>query len=189
MKTPNRQQGSTLLVAMIMLVLITLLVINTVNLGSGSVQTVSNMQFRNQAAAAAEEALQEAISSKRFFETPSTVFTSPCNGSYNAKCIDTNGDSVSDVTVTLSPVPTCVQARVMTNGELLMSDEEESKCATPPAQESFGMGGPTDNSECARSMWEIRAQANDLVTQASVNVTTGVSVTVKKNDVDTSCPS
>ena len=188
MKTPNRQQGATLLVAMIMLVLITLVVINTVNLGSGSVQTVSNMQSRNQAAAAAEETLQSAISSKRFFETPSTVFATPCNGSYNAKCIDTNGDSVPDITVTLTPNPTCVQAKVIPNGELIMTDEDERNCATPPPQESFGMGGLPDNSECARSMWEIQAQANDLITQASVKVTQGVAVLVKKNDVDTSCP-
>ena len=188
MNMPNRQQGATLLVAMIMLVLITLVVINTVNLGSGSVQTVSNMQFRNQAAAAAEEALQEVISNKRFFETPTTVFTTACNGSYNAKCVDTNGDNVSDVTVTLTPNPTCVQARVMTNADLNMSDQDEVNCATPPAQEAFGMAAPTNNSECARSMWEIRAQASDLVTQASVNATQGVSVTVPKNAVDMSCP-
>lgn len=188
MKKPNRQSGTTLLVAMIMLVLITLLVINSVNLGSGSVQTVSNMQFRNQATAAAEEALQDVISNKRFFETPSTVFTTACNGSYNAKCIDSNSDGVTDVTVTLTPDPTCVQARVMTNAELDMTSEDDVNCATPPAQEAFGMGAPTNNSECARSMWEIRAQASDAVTQANVVATQGVSVTVPKNSVDTSCP-
>lgn len=187
---PNhaRQSGATLLVAMIMLLLITLVVINTVNLGSSSVQTVSNMQSRNQATAAAEEALQEVISNKRFFETPSTVFTTACNGSYNAKCIDTNGDGTPDITVTLTPNPTCVQARVLTNADLNMSSEDDPNCATPPAQEAFGMAAPTNNSECARSVWEIQAQASDLVTQANMKVTQGVAVTVPKNAVDTSCP-
>ncbi|HEY0845916.1 MAG TPA: hypothetical protein VGE12_11150 [Noviherbaspirillum sp.] len=188
MKTPHRQSGATLLVAMIMLVLITLLVINTANLGSSSMQTVSNMQYRTQATAAAEEALQDVISNKRFFETPATVFTTPCNGSYNAKCVDTNGDNVADVTVTLTPNPTCVQAKVLTNAELQMSDPEEAGCATPPAQEAFGMAAPTNNSECARSIWEIRAEASDLVTQTTVAVTQGISVSVAKNAVDTACP-
>jgi Tfp pilus assembly protein PilX len=188
MKIPYRQSGTTLLVAMIMLVLITLVVINTVNLGSGSIQTVSNMQHRSEVAAAAEEVLQEAISSKRFFETPTTVFGTVCGSSYNAKCIDTNGDNVPDVTVALNPPPTCVQARVLTNDQLNMSIKDQADCATPPAQEAFGMGAPTNNSECAQSMWEIRAQASDPVTQASAVATQGVSVTVPKNSVDTACP-
>lgn len=187
MKTPNRQQGATLLVAMIMLVLITLVVINTANLGSGSIQTVANMQYRNQVTAAAEAAVQEAISDKRFTETPETVFTTPCGDSYNSKCVDTNGDNQTDITVTLTPKPKCVQARVLTNADLQMTDIEESKCATPPAQETFGMAAPTNNSECARSLWEIRAVASDPVTQASATVTQGVAALVKKNDVDTSC--
>jgi Tfp pilus assembly protein PilX len=188
MKTPNRQQGTTLLVAMIMLVLITLIVINTVNLGGGSVQTVSNMQFRNQATAAAEETLQEVISSRRFFETPSTVFATPCNGSYNAKCVDTNGDGQTDITVTLTRNPTCVQARILTNADLNMAIQDQADCATQASQEGFGQGSATDNSECAQSIWEIRARANDVITQASSTVTQGVAVTVPTNAVETSCP-
>lgn len=188
MRTLKRQSGTTLLVAMIMLVLITLLVINTVNIGSGSVQTVSNMQFKNQATAAAEEALQEVISNKRFFETPSTVFAAPCEGSYNKKCIDTNSDQVDDVVVTLTRDPTCVQARVLNNSELNMNVQEDADCATQADQRGFGQGGATDSSSCARSIWEIQAQAEDRVTQASALATQGVSVTVPTDSVETSCP-
>lgn len=188
MKSPNRQTGATLLVAMIMLVLITLVVINTVNLGSGSIQTVSNMQFRNQATAAAEEALQEAISSTRFFNTPSTVYTTPCDGSYNAKCFDTNSDGVNDITVTLTRDPTCVQARVINNSELDMTIQDMANCAVQADQRDFGLGASTDRSLCAQSIWELQAAASDLVTQANAVVTQGVSVTVKTDAVDTSCP-
>ena len=188
MKLPHRQTGATLLVAMIMLMVITLLVINTVNLSGSSIQTVSNMQFRNQATAAAEEALQQVISNKRFFETPSTVFTTACNGSYNAKCIDSNGDGVTDVAVTLTPDPTCVKAQVIPNGKLKMHIQDEADCATQADQRGFGQGGATDPSECADSTWEIRAQATDAVTQANATVTQGVAVTVPTNSVETSCP-
>lgn len=188
MRTPTRQSGATLLVAMIMLVLITLLVINTVNLGSGSVQTVSNMQFKNQAAAAAEETLQDVISNKRFFETPSSVFTAPCEGSYNKKCIDTNNDQVDDVVVTLKQNPACVQARVLNNSELDLNVQEDANCATQADQRGFGQGGATDSSSCARSIWEIQAQADDRITQASAIATQGVSVTVPTDSVNTSCP-
>jgi Tfp pilus assembly protein PilX len=188
MRTPTRQSGATLLVAMIMLVLITLLVINTVNLGSGSVQTVSNMQFKNQAAAAAEETLQDVISNKRFFETPSTVFTVPCEGSYNKKCIDTNNDQVVDVVVTLKQDPTCVRAKAVNNRELLMSDEEDRKCSIQADQSGFGQDRPGDPSLCAQSVWEIQAQADDRITQASADARQGVAVIVPTDAINTSCP-
>ena len=178
----------TLLVAMIMLVLITLIVINTVNLGGGSVQTVSNMQFKNQAAAAAEETLQDVISNKRFFETPSTVFTEPCEGSYNKKCIDTNSDQTHDVVVSLTQDPACVQARVLNNSQLDMNVQEDANCATQADQRGFGQGGATDSSSCALSVWEIQAQATDRITQASSAAVQGVSVTVPTDSVETSCP-
>lgn len=178
----------TLLVAMIMLVLITLLVINTVNLGSGSVQTVSNMQAKNQATAAAEETLQEVISNKRFFETPATVFAEPCAGSYNKKCFNMDADATPDIVVSLVRDPTCVKASTLKNGELNMNVQEDADCATQGDQRLFGQGGAPDNSACARSVWDIQAQALDMATQARSTATQGVAVTVPTDAIDTSCP-
>lgn len=188
MRTLKRQSGTTLLVAMIMLVLITLLVINTVNLGSGSVQTVSNMQAKNQATAAAEETLQAVISNKRFFETPSTVFAEPCAGSYNKKCFNLDGDATPDIVVSLVQDPRCVQARALNNSELNMNVKEDADCATQGDQRLFGQGGSTDSSACARSVWDIQAQAIDMITQARSTATQGVAVTVPTDAVETSCP-
>lgn len=188
MRTPKRQSGTTLLVAMIMLVLITLLVINTVNLGSGSVQTVSNMQAKNQTTAAAEETLQTVISNKRFFETPSTVFAEPCAGSYNKKCFNLDGDSSPDIVVSLVRDPVCVKAMVQSNQGLQMSDPEDANCATQGDQRLFGQGGSGDSSACAESVWDIQAQAIDMVTQARSTAIQGVSVIVPTDAIDTSCP-
>ncbi len=188
MKMLDKQRGVTLLVAMIMLILITMLVITSVNLGGSSLQTVGNMQHRNETVTAAQEALEEVISNKRFFESPESVFLAECDGSYNAKCIDINEDGTPDVTVLLSPAPTCVQARVLQNSQLNLNDPEQAGCPTPPAQEAFGIGGPTDNSECGTSIWDIQATATDAVTQSTVAVSQGISVMVPKNALDTSCP-
>lgn len=176
---------------MIMLVMITLLVINTANLGSGSVQTVSNMQAKSQATAAAEETLQEVISSKRFFETPSTVFAEQCAGSYNKKCfnLDNDPEGTPDIVVSLVRDPTCVQARAVNNMELRTTVEDEADCLVQADQRLSGMeGGGNDTSLCARSVWEIQAQAIDTVTQASSTATQGVAVIVPTDAVDTSCP-
>lgn len=188
MRTLKRQSGTTLLVAMIMLVLITLLVINTVNLGSGSVQTVTNMQAKNQATAAAEETLQEVISTKRFFETPSTVFSEPCAGSYNKKCINLDGDSTPDIVVSLVRDPTCVKATVMSTQRLDMTNPEDANCATQEDQRLFGQGGSPGNSSCAESVWDVQAQAIDMVTQARSTAIQGISVIVPTDAIDTSCP-
>lgn len=189
MKKTDKQKGAALLVALIMLVLITLTVITSMNLGKTSLQTVGNMQTREQTIGAAENVLQNVISNDRFINTPSTVFTSACtNSDYNTQCIDVNGDGTADVTVTLTPTPTCVEARVMKNEELDVSDPQQANCASSPPQEAFGTGSPTDYSQCANSLWQISAVATDAVTQSNATVTQGVQAIVRTSAVDTSCP-
>ena len=58
------QRGAALAVSLIMLVLITLMVIAALNLGTSNFRAVSNTQFREQAIAAANVAIQDRISSE-----------------------------------------------------------------------------------------------------------------------------
>src|ERR1700694_1173390 len=99
----HRQRGVTLIVALIMLMLITLMVVTGLNLGKGSMQMVGNMQQRNQVKAAIDETLEEVISTVQFSNTPPNVFLMPCNKVANTKCVDIDGDGTADVTVSLTP--------------------------------------------------------------------------------------
>jgi Tfp pilus assembly protein PilX len=187
-RTHPRQEGATLIVALIMLMLVTMVVLTSVNLSKDSLQVVGNMQQRNEAQAAAREVVERAVSSTRFFDTPSNVFANPCNGVANSQCVDANGDGVDDVNVVLTPAPTCVKAQSIKNASLDLSIDEDKGCSLG-SQQNFGtVGAATGDSLCSNSVWELSAEANDAVTQSKVEFVQGVAVRVASNAISTSCP-
>jgi Tfp pilus assembly protein PilX len=185
-RLPYRERGLTMVTALIMLVLLTLLALTSINLGNSNLQIVSNMQQREQALAAANEVLEEAISSTRFFNSPEATLNNPCD-TPNTRCVDTDGDGKTDVKVALTPSPACVKAQSIKASDLNLQDTEDAGCSVG-ANQNFGVAGATDgNSECANSIWDVTAVATDVVTQASVTVTQGVAVRVAKDDIATNC--
>ena len=184
----RRQTGTVLVVALIMLVLVTMLAVTSFNLGKSNLQIVSNMQHRNEAIAAGREAIEEVLSSTRFFATPEDALASPCNGNSNTRCVDSNGDGRADVIVTLSPPPSCIKAQTIKTIALDPALAEDVGCTLGVAQ-SFGVVGTiTGDSLCANSLWDITAGATDAVTETRVALTQGVSVRVAKDDIATNCP-
>lgn len=187
MTARRRERGITLVTALIMLVLLTLIALTTFNVGKSNLQIVSNMQQRDEATAAAREVLEEVISTTRFSETPDHVLNKPC-GEANERCVDTNGDGTDDVRVKLTPRPKCVKAPAIRNTQLDLAKEEDLVCSMGSTQ-SFGVTGAVDgNSACADSVWEINAVATDMETEAEVQVTQGVAVRVARDDVTNNCP-
>jgi Tfp pilus assembly protein PilX len=182
----RRQRGVTLIVALIMLVLLTLLALTSFNLGNSNLQIVSNMQQRNEAVAAAQEVIEEAISSTRFFQSPDDALGNPCGGA-NQRCIDTNGDGTPDVTVALAR-PVCAKVQTVKNSSLDLAQSENAGCVVSQVQNFGTSGAVTGDSLCADSVWELHATATDNVTEASVEVTQGVAVRVAKDDIATNCP-
>ncbi|MEX5747729.1 hypothetical protein [Massilia sp. X63] len=184
---PGRQRGVTLVTALVMLVLLTLIALTTFNVGKSNLQIVSNMQQRDEAAAAAREVIEEAISTTRFSATPDHVLADPC-GAPNQRCVDSNGDGRDDVRVRIAQRPKCVKAPVIKNTALDLARAEDQVCSMGSSQ-SFGVAGAVDgNSACADSIWEIRAEATDMETEAQVQVTQGVAVRVARDDVTNNCP-
>lgn len=189
---PHRQRGATLIVALIVLVLLTLFAVTSFNLGKGSLQTVGNAQSRNEAMAAAQQAVEEAVSTTRLFQSPGAVILNgdpACQGgAANTKCVDVNGDNTPDITVTLTPTPTCVRARPILNSELNPSLDTDAGCAIQAGQ-GFGVAGAnTGSSLCADSLWEVNAVAQDNFTGAQYTVTQGVGVRVATDDIAATCP-
>jgi hypothetical protein len=146
------------------------------------------MQARQEVIAAANSAIQEAISTTRLFQAPGAIFLNPCDNVANTRCFDTNGDGTDDITVALSPDPVCISAQIIPNAALDVADVNQAGCATGVGQ-TFGIEGTaTGSSLCAASVWEIVAVATDLVTEASVTVTQGAAVRVSTDEVGTNCP-
>lgn len=185
----HRQRGIVMVMGLIMLVLMTLLALTTLNLGKSSLQIVGNMQVHKQVVAAAQEAIEDAVSTTRLFLSPTAVFLNPCAGT-NTKCVDVDGDGHPDITVQLTPTPTCVKAQIIKNAfvNLNLNDLNDQACVLSTSQ-TFGIAGAsTANSLCSDTVWQIRAQATDDVTQAKVAVTQGVAVRVASDVVTTYCP-
>jgi type II secretory pathway pseudopilin PulG len=184
----RRQRGMTLIVALVMLVMITLLAMSTFNLGKSSIQVVNNMQNRDEGIAASRRVLDEAMSGTRFFETPEDALANPCANS-NQRCHDINGDATTDIVTTLSQ-PSCVKARSIKSTELDLSNTEDQGCSLGTQQGGFGMAGSsavTGNSMCADTTWEMMATSQDQLVQSKVDVVQGVGVRVSSDAVDSSC--
>lgn len=143
----KQQRGSTLLVALIMLVLLTLIALSAINSTTSSIQVVGNAQFREEANAAAQKAIEKVISTGDFRTTPPA-----------SQSIDVNQDGVADYTVTFSPAPSCLSFRPVDPADTGVP----SVCAS-----SIG-------AVCFWTMWDIRAVVSDVKTGASVVLHQGV---------------
>ena len=173
----TRQHGATLIISLIMLVLMTLLAVTSFNLGKGSLQTVGNMQTRNIALTAAQETLEQIVSNAHF--TDSKIAIIPAVGAcpVNSKCIDSNGDGVTDVTVTIL-APICVKAAVIPNSQI------DPNGVNGNCGDSTSADG---SSFCSDTLWEVSVSAVDATTQAQYSITQGVAVPVNSNRVPVGC--
>lgn len=162
MRLPNKERGSTLLVGMIMLVLLTLIAVSAIESTTSSVQMVGNAQFREEATAAAQQAIENTISSTAF----TIVDPAP-------QSIDVNNDGVSDYTVTFSPAPSCSRYKAV---------DTATESGIPNA--CYGSPGTT---YCYRTTWDVTAAVNDIKTGAKVTLHQGVKILVGINAALASC--
>jgi Tfp pilus assembly protein PilX len=197
----QKQKGMALIVGLILLLLITLVTVTSFNLGKNSLEVVGNMQNRDEAVAAANRAIQEALSSTNLFNNPAAILTSNCSpATPNTRCIDTNNDGTTDITVSIGTTagtrPTCVQSRTLLNAdfasEVVSTDpviqQEALNCLTEDTKNKGIQNVPFGSSLCSFSVWEIVAVATDAVTQTTVTVTEGAAVRAPAATVATFCP-
>lgn len=187
---PVRQRGITLVTALIMLVLLTLMAVASFHLGSSQTIIVSNAQHRDEAMDAAQQAIDTVLNSANFMTNPAAAIpASNCSGGgANTWCVDVNGDGVKDITVALSPAPKCIQAAPISNSTLDFTKSEDLACSVGAAQNCGVEGSCNSDSLCAASGWEVKAVATDAATHTSVTVVQGVSARIAATAVATNCP-
>jgi Tfp pilus assembly protein PilX len=165
---PN-QRGSTLLLALVMLVLLTLMAISAINSTTSSIQVVGNAQFREEANAAAQQAIEKVISSN-FTTLPAAAATA-------ASGTVAFGAASYNVTVA---VPTCTSSVAITNGELNPNVATDKPCIggsqanTPGFFGPNGLPKPTTQSWCWKQKWDISATVEDANTGAKTTLHQGV---------------
>jgi Tfp pilus assembly protein PilX len=189
----RRQQGVTLILSLIMLVLLTIMALSAFNIGKGSLQVVDNAQQQSQALSAAQAMIDQVVSTPSFVDDPdSALDNSNCPvemaAPANSRCLDLYGDGKTVILVRLTPQPTCTQVKPVLNSDLDLVNPEDLGCSKQEGQNHGIEGLATDESLCSDSMWEINALATEQVSRAQARVTQGVSMRVSNDAVETACP-
>jgi Tfp pilus assembly protein PilX len=156
------QRGATLIVGLIMLAVITLTVTTAFMVSGSNLKAVGNMQFRNEAIAAADKAIEQVVSS------PFTA--SPTAEDIN---VDINNDGTVDYVVHVVR-PACIRAARIVTGP-------GSGTAS-----SITLGLPTTPPDY-NTVWEIEADVTDASSGASVHVHQGVRVRLSQTQYNAVC--
>lgn len=159
----SRQSGATLVVGLIMLTLITLMLITALNLGTANFRTVSNMQFRDEAIAAADKAIQQVVGSP--FTTAPAAQTIMVD-------LDNSNPVTYDYQVDIA-IPVCVSAS-------LAASSDPSSVSLPGAMSAAATWN---------TVWDIDATVSGAnnVGQAAVEIRTGVRVLLSQSQKDLVC--
>lgn len=162
MTVRDRQSGATLVVSLIILVMITLIVAVALIISNSSLKSVGNMQFRNEAIAAANTAIEQMISSS-FTESPKTENID----------IDINNDGKRDYLVSIAK-PTCIRAT-------------QAESAAPS---SMSLPASMSSSATWNTVWDIDASVSaiDNPGAAAVHIRSGVRVLLSQSQKDLVCP-
>ncbi|MFS2124357.1 hypothetical protein [Pseudomonas sp. Pseusp97] len=151
------QQGATLVIALVMLLMLMLMVGSAYTLSGANLKAVGNMQFRNEAIAAADVGIQRVIGS---------AFTTSPAGEQLA--VDINNDGATDYQVSMAP-PVCMSAKQSFSQDLCDNDH----------QEMCSQGWDT--------VWALNANVADALTGTSVKVRSGVRVHLTDTQKATVC--
>lgn len=153
------ERGATLVVALIMLAIITLVVIGGFTLSNSNLKAVGNMQMRDEAVAAGNRAIEVVLGSG-FTAAPTDQEID----------VDINNDGTKEFTVKVW-APTCVRAVIASTA--------------PPSAIGLSMGSSAGTTWYTD--WNIRATIDDAVTGANVEVHQGVRVLLTDTEKTAVC--
>lgn len=176
MTMARRQEGATLFIALVMLVMITLLVVSAFRVSTTNLKVVSSMQGQQESIVAGQSAIDLTLSSAKFTEEPTFVGATPVN-------VDVNGDGTPDYVVSLNnPKPTCLKARATLPQDLDLSNPNDKPCLG-----SARIGAGSMTSFCTDTVWEVTATTKDTITSAETTIRQGVALRVDATDASSAC--
>ncbi|MGH8686276.1 MAG: pilus assembly PilX family protein [Burkholderiales bacterium] len=177
------QDGATLVIALILLAVMSLLAASSLGTTNTNLKVVGNMQSRAEALDAAQQAIETVISTPQFIVDPGNAVPHPC-GVANILCTDVDGDGTPEYITHLEPAPTCVSVRVIKLTELNLSNAEDLSCAPGQLPQA---GAASSDSLCASTLWDITAETTATFSRTRVTVTQGVAVRVSAADAEALC--
>lgn len=164
MKLKIRQHGATLITALVMLIVLTLLVISAVKSSTVNLRIASNMQVQGEAVAAAQQAIENVISNN-FSSAPAAITVNvPMGGTTYAAS---------------TAIPKCIGSRALLNSEPNLPPQ----CLSSGTMQNTGIkfsasSAVSGTSWCYAQQWDVAAAVTEANTGASVEVHQGVSLNV-----------
>ena len=169
MLAKKSQSGATLITALIMLIVLTLLVVSGIRASNTNLRIAGNMQMQEETVAAAQQAIEGVISNTTF-TTSSAILTIPID-------IDNNG--TTDYTATVA-APVCASSVILEATDLRCPTGTGTTAGSGGSLIVGASGDPTQSRllPCYKQTWDIQstAVANDNI--ARVSVRQGVSLIV-----------
>jgi hypothetical protein len=192
MSIQRRERGATLIVSLVFLLIFLVMALSIFRGSLTSSQAIGNMQWRNEAISAANEAIDRLLSNSNI-AAQAQIVTDQVNAvpfSY-----DMNADNVNETIVNFPPVtidgitragPRCVRLRPIPPSELSPTRPQDAGCFASSSAGGIaiegGGGGATPSagstSLCSDSDWSMTVQATDVSTSTSVQVVQGFSMRV-----------
>lgn len=183
---PRRQRGTTLVVAMLFLLILSLFAVSSINSSTTNTLATGNMIARQENLAAAQWLIDETISSPAFVEDPKAVAASTYD-------FDIDQDGSVDLHPRLDPSPVCLRARALKGVELDITDPADVNCMTSGTARTpyldTGVADPNaGDSMCANTEWNVRAVSDDSAgSGAVVAINQGVAVRRSKEEAEDFC--
>lgn len=170
MTSAKKQQGATLIISLIMLMVVTMLVVYSMRSGNTNLRIAGNMQFQAEAYAATEVGIEQLIEQIRatdlISKIPAQTIPVSLNGlQYNVQAA-APGKCLMEVTVL---------------NDSLKDTPEDQPCRSEIGKDIIlGFDGKpiTAPSECKNQLWELRADVIDSMSGARLTQIQGLTVRV-----------
>lgn len=166
MKNKHSQSGTTLVVSMIMLTVLSLLVFSAIRSSTTNLRITGNMQVQGETTAAAQQAIEQVLESD-FVTAPAT----------QSVTIDM-GAAIYTADVSQ---PVCAGTVEIPQSELKQDDPDDFQCFgsnDPMAVTQVDTGGTErqlhEASLCNQQLWELQARVTDANSGATSNVVQGL---------------
>ncbi len=167
----HKQQGATLLVGMIMMVVLTLLVVFSLRSGNTNLRIAGNMQTQAEAAAATQQVIEQVIGQIKVTEDLSLIA---------AQSVPVVMGNVT-YTVAVLAMNMCVMERPVLNSELITSNANDVACfESADSDKAIKADGTltTKPSACKSQQWDIEAGVTDGTSGTKVTQVQGISIRV-----------
>jgi Tfp pilus assembly protein PilX len=173
----RREKGMTLVVALVMLVVLTLLVVSAIRFGNINLRIAGNAQSEAEATSAAQVAVETMVNNINAAANISSLTSQTMS-------VSTGGGTYT-VTVTK---PGCIFNKPINNSDLDPTKTSDQACFETTDTEKLVTSGntlTTAPTACKDQQWDVQASVDDSKSGAKTSMLQGVSVRV---GAEVQCP-